>query len=152
MHGIKDTIRRIAIATALGAAVATGAAGAARADGTWTPATIVGTSPSGRTRVRLPEDVVAEINAWAEGYTEALAEWGAEDGPELDAYYGGLEEGFSYATQTLLARLGYLDPCYRDGDSTDPIDPDATLMDAPGGWDRETFLKYEDASFGSIGQ
>lgn len=162
---ITRTIRRMALAAALGATVATGISGIARADGTWAPASIVETSPAGRmatpsvaetylyagrTRVTLPDDVIAEINAWAQGYTESVEAWSAEDGPEADAYYGGLEEGFNYATQTLLSRLGYLDGHYRDGDSTVLADPDATLRDAPDGWDSDTFIHWEDASFGSV--
>lgn len=161
---ISKTIKRMMTAAAIGATIATGATGIAHA-GDWKPATIVETSPAGRmsapsqattylcegrTRVTLPDDVIAEINAWADAYSERLADWESEDGEDFAAYYGGLEEGFSYATQTILARLGYLDAFYRDGDSTVLADPDATLLDAPDTWDSETFFAYETASFGTI--
>lgn len=165
MHGIKQTIRRLAIAAALGATVATGAAGTARAVG-WSPATIVETSPvgrvaeageastylyEGRTRVNLPEDVVAEINAWSAAYLERLDEWSAEDGHGRDEFYGGMEEGFAYGVQTVMGRLGYLDEFSAEASD---MEPGSTLADVPEGWDEanagRTFLQWEDAAFGRI--
>lgn len=168
MHSITKTIKRLAIAAATGAAITAGAAGIAVAEG-WAPATIVETSPvgrveaagetdtyvyGGRTRVDLPEDVIAEIDAWADAYSERLSEWAAEDGDEFAAYYGGVEEGFNYALQTVMARLGYLDGYYRQDDGGEWFDSDATLADVPEGWDStylgETFGAWDTASFGSI--
>lgn len=170
MHSITKTIKRLAIAAATGAAITAGAAGIASAEG-WAPATIVEASPvgrveaageattylyGGRTRVDLPEDVVAELNAWADGYCERLEEWAAEDGEGSAAYYGGMEEGFNYATQTIMARLGYLDGYYRQEDEYTGrwFEADATLADVPEGWDEthlgETFLAWDTASFGSL--
>lgn len=168
MHNITTTIKRLAIAAATGAAIATGATGVAIAQG-WAPATIVETSPAGRmaeaseattylyggrTRVDLPEDVVAEINAWSDGYLENVEKWAEEDGEDFAAYYGGMEEGYTYAIQTILARLGYLDGYYRDDDSAAFADPDATLRDVPEGWDEtrlgETFVAWDEASFGTL--
>lgn len=168
MHSISRTIKRLAIAAATGAAIAGGAAGIAVAEG-WAPATIVETSPvgrmaepgeattylyGGRTRVQLPEDVLAEINAWADGYSERIQEWAEEDGEDFAAYYGGMEEGYCYALQTVMARLGYLDSYYRGGECTEWFEADATLADVPEGWGStylgETFAAWDTASFGSL--
>lgn len=167
MH-ISKTIKRMMTAAAIGATIASGAAGVARADGTWYPPEVVAVSPvgrvtdpgevssyvaNGRTRVTLPDDVVSELNTWYRSYLDTLTEWGEEE-PDMDAYYGGFEEGLSYGVTTVLSRLGYLSPYYRDGDNALPLDPDATLRDVPEDWygtrDGETFALYEDGDFGAL--
>lgn len=149
MKNVKSTIKGMVVATLMAIVIG---GGLAIAD----PAAIVETSPAGRmeepgevssylygsrTRVNLPEDILAELNEWAQAYTTRLEEWNAEDGEAFDAYYGGLEEGFSYAYSMILARLGYI-----DGTATSE-----TLQNMPEEWEgAQEFFAWERAGFGDL--
>lgn len=115
----------------------------------------------GRTRVNLPEEVLSDLNAWAEAVAAQQMEWYHEDqdaGLDNGQYYGGWEEGYAYCFQTLMARLGYLDGYYQDMAGIDChnewASSNATLETAEEAMDEadvlDLFYLWEDASFGML--
>lgn len=115
----------------------------------------------GRTRVNLPEEVLGDLNVWADAVAAQQLEWHYEDqeaGLDNGMYYGGWEEGYNYAFQTIMARLGYLDGYYRDATGIDCrnewASSNATLETAEEAMDEagvlDTFYLWEDASFGRL--
>ena len=108
----------------------------------------------GRERVTLPESVIKDINAWYDAYMVRLEEWCAEDGSKWDLYYSGLEEGYNYALNSIMARLGYYNyyTCELEGIEANGWDNEATIYNHELESDMalEDYIVWENATFGVV--